>query len=232
MLFSRRNKWRKQSTLRQNTSSGHRNLRRLIYYDTKCHGQRFRRLSLVTKPGPGGRFLKPWCGLWKVVKALSDGTYRIEKDRGKAGERRRGWVVHFNYLKPCYTPPTVHKKSPQAAPSGEAARSEPRDVLQRTQAQAGADDTGGVKLEWLENHVVLPSEDHVKSQVQGASSDKQPAEVPYQPEVSSVNSESCQFLVRPRCERKGAIVAPELCWNSCCLPCVAFTLVGSLLVNF
>ena len=131
------NNWRKQSTLRQNTSSGHRNLRRLIYLDTKCHGQRFRRLSLVTKPGPGGRFLKPWCGLWKVVKALSDGTYRIEKDSRKAGERRRGWVVHFNYLKPYYTPPTVHKKSPQAATSGEAARSEPRDVLQPTQAQEG-----------------------------------------------------------------------------------------------
>ena len=99
----------------------------------------------------------------------------------------------------------------------------------------GADDTGGVKLEWLENHVVLPSEDHVTSQVQGASAalgpDAQPAEVPYQPEASSVNSESCQFPVRPRRERKGAMVAPELCWNSCCLPCVAFTLAGSLLVN-
>lgn len=49
-------------------------------------------------------------------------------------------------------------------------------------------------------------------QVQGASAtlgpDAQPAEVPYQPEVPSVNNESSLVLVRPRRERKGAIVAP------------------------
>ena len=62
-------------------------------------------------------------------------------------------MVHFNYLEPCFTPSTVHEKPPQAATSGEAARSEPRYVLQPTQAQAGANDTGGVELEWLENPV-------------------------------------------------------------------------------
>ena len=38
------------------------------------------------------------------MKALSDVAYRIEEERRKAGERRRRKVVHFNYLKPCFTP--------------------------------------------------------------------------------------------------------------------------------
>ena len=51
--------------------------------------------------------------------------------------------------------------------------------------QEGADDTGGIELEWLGNPEVLTTEGHVTPQVQGASAtlgpDAQPAEVPYQP---------------------------------------------------
>ena len=51
--------------------------------------------------------------------------------------------------------------------------------------QEGADDTGGIDLEWLGNHEVLTTEGHVTPQVQGASAalgpDAQPAVVPYQP---------------------------------------------------
>ena len=51
--------------------------------------------------------------------------------------------------------------------------------------QEGADDTGGIDLEWLGNHEVLTTEGHVTPQVQGASAtpcpDPQPAEVPFQP---------------------------------------------------
>ena len=101
------------------------------------------------------------------MKALSDVTYRIEEERRKVGERRNRKVVHFNYLKPCFTPPPVHEKPPPATTSGEAARSKSRDVLQPT--QAGADNTGGVVLEWLENPVVLSTEGHQTPQVQGAS---------------------------------------------------------------
>ena len=126
------------------------------------------------------------------MKALSDVTYRIEGERRKAGQRRNRKVVHFNNLKPCFTPPPVHKKRPQANTSGEAARLEPRDVLQPT--QAGADDSGRVELEWLEDPVVLTTEGHVTPQVQGASAtldlDAQYSEVPYPPEVPSVNNDS------------------------------------------
>jgi len=51
------------------------------------------------------KFLKPWCGPWEVVKVLSDVTYRIEEEIRKPGRRRQRRVVHFNYLKPCHSPP-------------------------------------------------------------------------------------------------------------------------------
>ena len=73
-------------------------------------------------------------------------------------------------------------------------------MLQPT--QAGADDTGGVELEWLENPVVLFREGH--QTLRGASAtlgpDAQPPEVPYQPEVPSENNESIQIPVRRRRE--------------------------------
>ena len=70
-----------------------------------------------------------------------------------------------------------------------------------------ADDTSGVELEleWLENTVVLATEGHEMPQGQDASctlgQDAQPADVPYQPDVPSVNNEFCQVPVRPRRER-------------------------------
>ena len=132
------------------------------YYDTKCHGQRFHVGDRVWYRNRARsrrkKFLKPWCGPWKIVKALTDVTYCIEEERRKVGERRNRKVVHFNYLKPCLTPPPVYEKPPPATTSGEAARSKSRDVLQPT--QAGADDTGGVELEWLEIPVVLSTEGH------------------------------------------------------------------------
>ena len=137
------------------------------YYDTKCHGQRFHVGDRVwyrnRTRSRRKKFLKPWCGPWKVVTALSDVTYRIEEERRKASERRRRKVVHFNYLKPCFTPPEVPT-------SREAARSERlREVPQPNQAQGGADDTGGVELEWLENPVVLATDGRETPQVQDAS---------------------------------------------------------------
>ena len=77
-------------------------------YDTKCYGQRFhagdrvwyRNRTRVRRK----KFLKPWCGPWRVIKALSDVTYRIEEERRKPGKRLQRRVVHFNYLKPCHSP--------------------------------------------------------------------------------------------------------------------------------
>ena len=67
------------------------------------------------------------------MKALFDVTYRIEEERWKPVERPNRKVVHFNYLKPCFTPPAVHEKRRPATTFRGAARSDPRDVLQPTQ---------------------------------------------------------------------------------------------------
>ena len=51
------------------------------------------------------KFIKRWCGPWRIVKALFDVTYRIEEETRKPGKRRLRKVVYFNYLKPCHSPP-------------------------------------------------------------------------------------------------------------------------------
>ena len=213
------------------------------YYDTKCHGQRFRIGDRVwyrnRTRSRRKKFLKPWCGPWRVVKALSDVTYRLEEERRKAGERRRRKVVHFNYLKPCLTPPEVHEKPPQATTSRGAARSESsRDVLQPTQAQGAAGDTGGVELEWLENPVVPATEGHETPQVQEVggtlSPDAQPADVPYQVEVPSVNNESFNELsqspVRPRRERREPLWLQDYVRTVVVYPALPFTLVRTVAI--
>ena len=72
--------------------------------------------------------------------------------------------------------------------------------------QAGADDSDGVELEWLEDPVVLTTEGHVTPHVQGAGAtldlDAESPEVPYPPEVPSVNNVSSQIPVRSRLERR------------------------------
>ena len=63
------------------------------YYDTKCYGQQFhagdrvwyRNRTRVRRK----KFLKPWCGPWKVIKALSGVTYRIEEEKRKPGRHRQ-----------------------------------------------------------------------------------------------------------------------------------------------
>jgi len=72
------------------------------------------------------------------LKALSDVTYRIEEERMKAGEQHRRKVVHFNWLKPCFTPPPeVLEKPPQAAQS-ESFRNVPqRNVLMPSEQMTG-----------------------------------------------------------------------------------------------
>ena len=164
------------------------------------------------------------------MKALSDVTYRIEEERRNVGERRNRKVIHFNYLKLCFTPPPVHEKPPPATTSGEAARSKSRDVLQPT--QAGSDDTGGVGLEWLENPVVLSTEGHQTPQVQGRSAtlgpDAQFPEVPYQPEVPSENNESSQIPFRPRRERREPSLLQDYARTVAVYPTWPLTLVGTI----
>ena len=83
------------------------------------------------------KFLKPWCGPWRVVKFLSDVNYRIEEERRrgeeeelrKPGKRSQRKVVHFNYLKPCFTPPEIQKKPSRAATSTRVEERPPVETL-------------------------------------------------------------------------------------------------------
>ena len=48
------------------------------------------------------KFYRPWSGPWRVVKVISDVTYRIqcEEVTPTRGRRKTRMVVHFNRLKP------------------------------------------------------------------------------------------------------------------------------------
>ena len=134
------------------------------YYDTKCHGQRFRVGDRVWYRNRTrmrrNKFLKPWCGPWKVVKALSDVTYRIEEERRQPEKRRRRKVVHFNYLKPCCSPPEIHEKLSQLISSGHAKDTPQAENLREGQqpSQGTLVGSGDVELEWLENPVATVTE--------------------------------------------------------------------------
>ena len=79
------------------------------YYNAKCHGQRYQvgdRVSYRNRTRKARKkFMKHWCGPWRVVKAMSEVTYRIEEENRKPGKCRQRKVVHFNYLKPCHSLP-------------------------------------------------------------------------------------------------------------------------------
>ena len=154
------------------------------------------------------KFLKPWCGPWKVVKVLSDVTYRIEEETRRPGRRRHRRVVHFNYLKPCHSPPQE-----ALSPTASSRRSQ----------EPGS---GEVELGWLENSA-SPVTDvvHCPEVLVGNGtpiSDPVVADNPSQPLVVSVSSgaqvaELSQTRVRQRREirepawLKGASMAQRLC---------------------
>ena len=48
------------------------------------------------------KFYRPWSGQWRVVKVISDVTYRIECEEATPtrGRRKTRMIVHFNRLKP------------------------------------------------------------------------------------------------------------------------------------
>ena len=72
-------------------------------YDWKGHGDPYKVGDLVwlhspvVPRGSSRKLHHPWIGPYKIVKQLSDITYRIQSFRG----RRRRLVAHFNCLKPC-----------------------------------------------------------------------------------------------------------------------------------
>ena len=169
------------------------------YYDTKRHGQRFCVGDRVWYRNPTRtrqkKFLKPWCGPWKVLKALSDVTYRIEEEGRKPGKCCQRKVVHFNYLKPCFSPSESHEKPSRLTSSGQAEETPQTGNLgdARQPTWGTLADSGDVELEWLENpaatvtEVSRPPQEHESRSILGTS--PQTAEVPCQSEASLVNNE-------------------------------------------
>ena len=76
------------------------------HYDSRIHGAPFQLNDLVwlyksaIPKGTSKKFFKRWSGPWKVVKVISDTTYRIQfVGENKGRTRRLRKVVHFNHLK-------------------------------------------------------------------------------------------------------------------------------------
>ena len=193
------------------------------YYDTKCHGQRFRvgdrvwyRNRTRTRRK---KFLKPWCGPWKVVEALSDVTYRIEEERRKPGKRRQRKAVHFNYLKPFFSPPEIHEKPSQLTSSSHAEDTPQADNLTDKQQPSRGTlvDSGDVELEWLENPVATVTEVSHPFQERESSGESsgtlstspRTADLPCQSEVSQVSDEPRRVMLRGRDVSEGSLSGYE-----------------------
>ena len=73
------------------------------FYDQKVHGKPYEPGSVVwlyspfVGRGKSRKLHHPWSGPYKVVKKLSEATYRIQKMQG----RKQRKVVHFDRFKPC-----------------------------------------------------------------------------------------------------------------------------------
>ena len=90
--------------------------RQKTIYDRKVHGKQFKEGDLVwlhTPAVPKGvarKFHRPWTGPYKVVRRISDATYRIQDVKS----RRHRPVVHFDRLKKCpedvRLPPSIPRR--------------------------------------------------------------------------------------------------------------------------
>ena len=88
------------------------------HYDRKTTGGRYQvgdpvwLYSPAVSRGQTAKFHRPWKGPYRVVKVLSDVTYRIQlmSPRNRR-DRRRNYrvIVHFNRLKPCHLQENLHQ---------------------------------------------------------------------------------------------------------------------------
>ena len=82
---------------------GHKQDRQKELYDRRVHGEPFEPDDLVwlhclaVPRGQSRKLHRPWTGPFRVVRKLSDATYRIQNVRAQ----RQRLVVHFDRLKPC-----------------------------------------------------------------------------------------------------------------------------------
>ena len=88
--------------VRKNLGTGHK--RQKEFYDQRVHGEPYKEGDLVwlrspvVPRGKSKKFHHPWTGPFKVIKCLSEVTYRIQSVSG----RRRRIIVHFDRLKRCH----------------------------------------------------------------------------------------------------------------------------------
>ena len=87
------------------------------FYDIKIHGNPFQKEDLVwlhtpaVKKGASRKLHHPWSGPFKVIKKISESTYRIQQLYGN----RHRKVVHFDRLKPCSAAPLANANSNRPA---------------------------------------------------------------------------------------------------------------------
>jgi len=85
------------------TTAGISHDRQKLYYDRKVFGDPYAPGELVWLLNPkvpkntSKNLFHPWTGPFKMLKKLSECTYRIQKTEGQ----RQRQVVHFNRFKPC-----------------------------------------------------------------------------------------------------------------------------------
>ena len=116
--------------------------RQKALYDQKIHGNPYHQGTLVWLHVPftgrrGSRKLyHPWTGPYKVVKQLSEATYRIQKLHG----RRQRKVVHFDHLKPCPANMRLDYDSDNSRTATDITSTTEHDTTQsRTPANIGQD---------------------------------------------------------------------------------------------
>ena len=116
--------------------------RQKAMYDQKIHGKPHDQGALVWLHVPfkgrrGSRKLyHPWTGPYKIVKQLSEVTYRIQKLHG----RKQRKIVHFDRLKPCPENVRLDHDSDNSRPPGDITSTSRHNVTQTyTPANIGED---------------------------------------------------------------------------------------------
>ena len=149
------------------------------YYDRKATGGRYQPGDLVWLYSPAvpkrscPKFHRPWKGPYRVLKVLSDVTYRIQlvdHQQGRRDRRRRHRVVvHFNRLKPC-----CEQNIPQT-PTIEASQSPVNTPTPTNENPASVDEWVPLIEQPPENHQgTLQGHFQSDQQPQGGQSNQQP----------------------------------------------------------
>ena len=111
--------------VRDHASTHHK--RQKAFYDQKVYGKPYMPgdlvwlYSLVPQKGTSRKLYHAWTGPFKVVKKISDVTYRIQQQQGKRTRK----IVHFDRLKPCSG--NIHSSSTQTQINSEDTTAQPPD---------------------------------------------------------------------------------------------------------